>query len=130
MKQGMIQAVFVGTDRVAANGDVANKIVTAGVAILAKEFGIPFYVCAPTSTIDMYTPTGSQIEIEQRDPEEIYKKWYSQPMAPEQGVKFYNPAFDVTDAHYITAIITEFGIARPPYTESLAHIMEMKCKAL
>lgn len=130
MKKGMIQAVFVGTDRVAANGDVANKIGTAGVAILAKEFGIPFYVCAPTSTIDMNTPTGSQIEIEQLDPEEIYKKWYSQPMAPEQGVKFYNPAFDVTDAQYVTAIITEFGIARPPYSESFAHIMEMKRKAL
>lgn len=128
MKQGLIQAVFVGTDRVAANGDVANKIGTAGVAILAKEFGIPFYVCAPTSTIDLKTPNGAGIEIEQRDPEEIYKKWYKQPMAPEQGVKFYNPAFDVTDAQYVTAIITEFGIARPPYNESLAHIMELKRK--
>lgn len=129
MKQGLIQAVFVGTDRVAANGDVANKIGTAGVAILAKEFGIPFYVCAPTSTIDMNTPDGNAIEIEQRDPEEIYKKWYAQPMAPAEGVKFYNPAFDVTDAQYVTAIITEYGIARPPYTESLAHIMELKRKA-
>lgn len=128
MKQGLIQAIFVGTDRVAANGDVANKIGTAGVAILAKEYGIPFYVCAPTSTIDMNTSNGAAIEIEQRDPEEIYKKWYSQPMAPEQGVKFYNPAFDVTDAKYVTGIITEFGIARPPYTESLAHIIEMKRK--
>lgn len=126
MKQGLIQAVFVGTDRVAANGDVANKIGTAGVAILAKEFGIPFYVCAPTSTIDMNTPDGEEIEIEQRDPAEIYKKWYVQPMAPEEGVKFYNPAFDVTDAKYVTGIITEFGIARPPYSESLAQIMDMK----
>ena len=129
MKQGLIQAVFVGTDRVAANGDVANKIGTAGVAILAKEFGIPFYVCAPTSTIDMNTLDGAEIEIEQRDPAEIYKKWYTQPMAPEEGVKFYNPAFDVTDAQYVTGIITEFGIARAPYTESLADIMELKRKA-
>jgi len=128
MKQGLIQAVFVGTDRVAANGDVANKIGTAGVAILAKEFGIPFYVCAPTSTIDLNTPDGAGIEIEQRDPAEIYKKWYQQPMAPEEGVKFYNPAFDVTDAKYVTAIITEFGLARAPYTESLAQMLELKHK--
>jgi methylthioribose-1-phosphate isomerase len=128
MKQGLIQAVFVGTDRVAANGDVANKIGTAGVAILAKEFDIPFYVCAPTSTIDLNTPDGAGIEIEQRDPAEIYKKWYQQPMAPEEGVKFYNPAFDVTDAKYVTAIITEFGLARAPYTESLAQMLELKHK--
>ena len=126
MKKGWIQAVFVGCDRVAANGDTANKIGTAGVAILAHEFGIPFYVCAPSSTIDMDTPTGDQIEIELRHPEEIYKKWYTKPMAPEQGVKFFNPAFDVTDAKYVTGIITEFGIARPNYTESLREIMVKK----
>ncbi|MBW6474403.1 MAG: S-methyl-5-thioribose-1-phosphate isomerase [Anaerolineaceae bacterium] len=126
MKKGWIQAVFVGCDRVVANGDTANKIGTAGVAILAHEYGIPFYVCAPSSTIDMETPTGEQIEIELRKPEEIYKKWYAKPMAPEQGVKFFNPAFDVTDAKYITAIITEFGIARPPYGETLREIMAVK----
>jgi len=116
----------VGCDRVAANGDTANKIGTAGVAILAHEYGIPFYVCAPSSTIDMDTPTGDQIEIELRKPEEIYKKWYSKPMAPEKGVKFFNPAFDVTDAKFITGIITEFGIARPPYTQTLPLIFEKK----
>ena len=77
----------------------------------------------------LFRSDGNAIEIEQRDPEEIYKKWYAQPMAPAEGVKFYNPAFDVTDAQYVTAIITEYGIARPPYTESLAHIMELKRKA-
>lgn len=128
MQKGMIQAIFVGCDRVAANGDTANKIGTAGVAILAQEFGIPFYVCAPTSTIDMNTSNGNQIDIEQRDPNEIYKKWYAKPMAPETGVKFYNPAFDVTDAKYITGIITEYGIASPPYEESLPEMMELKRK--
>ena len=93
---------------------------------MAKEFGIPFYVCAPTSSIDLNTPSGAQIEIEQRDPQEIYKKWFTQPMAPEQGVKFYNPAFDVTSAQYITAIITEYGIVRTPYTEGLREIMSKK----
>ncbi len=119
MQKGWVQAVFVGCDRVAANGDAANKIGTAGVAILAKEFNIPFYVCAPTSTIDLNTPTGEQIEIEERPGEEIYQKWYAQPMAPLKGVRFYNPAFDVTPAGNITAIITEYGIMRPPYGESL-----------
>ncbi len=126
MKKGWIQAVFVGCDRVAANGDTANKIGTAGVAILAQEFDIPFYVCAPTSTIDLNTPDGAGIEIELRNPQEIYKKWYTQPMAPEEGVKFFNPAFDVTDAKYITGIITEFGIALPPYGETLKEMMERK----
>jgi methylthioribose-1-phosphate isomerase len=129
MKQGKIQAVFVGCDRVAANGDTANKIGTAGVAILAKEYGIPFYVCAPTSTIDLNTATGAEINIEERKPEEIYKKWYAKPMAPEQGVKFYNPAFDVTDAKYITGIITEFGVVQSPYEESLWEIMEKKTQS-
>jgi methylthioribose-1-phosphate isomerase len=126
MKKGWIQAVFVGTDRVAANGDTANKIGTAGVAILAREYGIPFYVCAPSSTIDMETPTGEQIKIELREPEEIYKKWYAKPMAPKHGVKFYNPAFDVTDAKYITGIITEFGVAHPPYEDSFRKFMAEK----
>ena len=119
MKNGWIDAVVVGCDRVAANGDAANKIGTSGVAILAKHYGIPFYVHAPISTIDMNTPTGKDIPIEQRPGEEIYKAWYVKPMAPE-GVKTYNPAFDVTDADLITAIITEKGVLYPPYTESLA----------
>jgi methylthioribose-1-phosphate isomerase len=115
MQNGQIQAVLVGCDRVAANGDTANKIGTAGVAILANHFNIPFYVCAPSSTIDKQTPTGADIEIEQRPAQEIYKKWYSQTMAPESGVNFFNPAFDVTSAGLITAFITDQGIFRPPY---------------
>lgn len=121
MKNGWVDAVLVGCDRVAANGDAANKIGTSGVAILAKEYGIPFYVHAPLSTIDMATKTGADIHIEQRPGEEIYKTWYIKPMAPE-GIKTYNPAFDVTDAEYITAIVTEKGIAYPPYTESLREL--------
>ena len=112
MKNGWINAVFVGCDRVAANGDAANKIGTSGVAILAKHYGIPFYVCAPSSTIDLATPTGRDIQIEQRPPEEVTDMWYKERMAPE-GIKVYNPAFDVTDHALVTAIITEDGI-RPP----------------
>ena len=119
MKNGWVQACFVGCDRVAANGDTANKIGTSGVAILAKHYGIPFYVLGPTSTIDMACPDGEHIPIEQRDPAEIKNLWYEKPMAlPE--VKCYNPAFDVTDHDLITAIITERGICYPPYDESLA----------
>ena len=119
MKNGWVQACFVGCDRVAANGDAANKIGTSGVAILAKHYGVPFYVLGPTSTIDLACPDGDHIPIEERDPEEIKQMWYQQPMAlPE--VKCFNPAFDVTDHELITAIITEKGICRPPYTQSLA----------
>ena len=121
MKNGWVHAVLVGCDRVAANGDACNKIGTSGLAILAKHYGIPFYVLGPTSSIDMSIETGSQIVIEQRKPEEITETWYKQRMAPE-GVKVYNPAFDVTDHELITAIITEHGIARPPYNESLREI--------
>lgn len=123
MKEGKVQAVLVGCDRVAANGDVANKIGTSGVAILAKHYGIPFYVCAPRSTIDLKTPTGADIHIEQRSAEEISTKWYEKPMAPE-GVKVYNPAFDVTDNSLVTALITEKGIVYPPYQENLTKIFE------
>lgn len=119
MKNGWIQACMVGCDRVAANGDVANKIGTSGVAILARHYGIPFYVLGPTSTIDRKCPDGDHIPIEERDGEEIRSLWYREPMAPE-GVKCYNPAFDVTPNELITAIITEKGICRPPYTQSLA----------
>lgn len=122
MREGKIDAVLVGCDRIAANGDTANKIGTSGVAILAKEYGIPFYVLGPTSTIDMNTPTGAEIEIELRDDEEI-SMGFGKRTAPK-GVKTYNPAFDVTDAKYIDAIITEKGILRAPYTESIKKAME------
>ena len=119
MKNGWVQACFVGCDRVAANGDTANKIGTSGVAILAKHYGIPFYVLGPTSTVDMACPDGAHIPIEQRDPAEIKNLWYEKPMALAE-VKCYNPAFDVTDHDLITAIITEKGICYPPYEASLA----------
>ena len=123
MKNGWIDAVVVGCDRMAANGDGANKIGTSGVAILAKEYGIPFYMFVPTSTIDMNTPTGDDIHIELRDGEEIYKMWYEKDMAPK-GVKTYNPSFDVTNHKYITAVITEKGIVYPPYDINLKKIIE------
>ena len=118
MKNGWVNAVFVGCDRVAANGDTANKIGTSVVAAVAKRYGVPFYVCAPMSTIDFNTPTGTEIEIEQRPAEEVTQMWYKEPMAPE-GIKVFNPAFDVTDNELITAIVTEHGIARAPFKESL-----------
>lgn len=120
MKEGKVQAVIVGTDRVAANGDVANKIGTLGVAILAKHYGLPFYVAAPTSSIDLTLPTGDQIPIEQRDPTEI-SQGFGRQTAPD-GVNFFNPAFDVTPADLVTAIITEKGIATAPYSESLQRL--------
>ena len=123
MKNGWINAVVVGCDRMAANGDGATKIGTSALSILAKEYGIPFYMFVPTSTIDLATPTGDDIQIELRDGSEIYQMWYKEPMAPE-GIKTYNPSFDVTPAEYITAVITEKGIAYPPYTDSLKEIME------
>ena len=114
MRQGKVQAVLVGCDRVAANGDTANKIGTSGVAILAKHYGIPFYICAPLSTIDMACPDGGAIRIEERPAEEVTELWYETRMAPE-GVDVFNPAFDVTDAGLITAFITERGVIRPPF---------------
>ena len=123
MKEGKVQAVLVGCDRVAANGDTANKIGTSGVAILAKYYNIPFYVCAPLSTIDLSCQNGDEIPIEQRSEEEITEKWYEKRMAPKH-VKTYNPAFDVTDHELITAIITEKGIAYAPFTESLPKLFE------
>lgn len=125
MKEGRIQAVLVGCDRVAANGDAANKIGTSGVAILAKHYGIPFYVCAPLSTVDLKCKNGDDIHIELRPDEEVTTKWYERPMAPE-GIKVYNPCFDVTDHDLITAIITEKGIAYPPYNESLFKFLNKK----
>ncbi len=121
MRQGKIGAVVVGADRIAANGDVANKIGTYTVAVLAKEHGIPFYVAAPTSTVDLACPDGSQIPIEQRNIKEVTHIAGKQ-MVPD-GVSIENPAFDVTPAEYVTAIITEWGIARAPYSESLAELI-------
>lgn len=118
MKEGKIQCVIVGADRIAANGDTANKIGTYNVAILAEAHGIPFYVAAPTSTLDFALKTGDEIPIEQRAAEEI-TEGFGKMTAPE-GVKVYSPAFDVTPAALVTAIITEKGVARPPYTESLS----------
>lgn len=118
MQKGWVRAVVVGCDRIAANGDVANKIGTSGVAILARYYRIPFYVLGPTSTIDMKCPDGNSIVIEERNPDEVTKQWYTQRMAPE-GINVYNPAFDVTSHELITAIITEKGIHYPPYEESL-----------
>ena len=117
MKSGKIGIIFVGCDRVAANGDFANKIGTSGVAILAKHYGIPFYCCAPSSTIDMTLQSGDEITIEQRKPEEVTEMWYARRMAPE-GVGVVNPAFDVTDHSLVTGIITEKGIAYAPFKES------------
>lgn len=123
MKNGWVQACFVGCDRIAANGDTANKIGTSGVAILAAHYGIPVYVLGPTSTVDMDCPDGEHIPIELRDPEEIKTMWYEKPMAlPE--VKCYNPAFDVTDHTLISGIVTEKGVCRPPYTRSLAALFK------
>ncbi len=117
MRSGKIDIVFVGCDRVARNGDAANKIGTSAVAILAKHYGIPFYVCAPSSTIDMSVPDGAGIPIEQRPGEEVTQMWYKQRMAPED-VKVYNPAFDVTDHSLITGIITERGLCEAPYEQA------------
>lgn len=128
MKNGWVNAVFVGCDRVAANGDACNKIGTRGVAIIAKYYGIPFYVLGPTSTIDMSVAKGDDIVIEQRKPEEVTEMWYEKRMAPE-GVKVFNPAFDVTDNELIAGIITEYGIARAPYEESLKEIFRKKAEA-
>ncbi len=125
MREGKIDAIFVGCDRVAANGDAANKIGTSMVALAAKRYGIPFYVCAPTSTIDLDTKTGQDIIIEQRKESEVTSMWYREPMVAE-GIKAYNPAFDVTDQDLITGIVTEFGIAYPPYEESFHEIFMKK----
>ena len=117
MREGKIQSVFVGSDRIAANGDTANKIGTYGVALLAKAHGIPFYVVAPTSTIDASIAHGDEIPIEIREPDEIINGFGKQTVPT--GIKVYNPAFDVTPNELIAGIVTEFGIHRPPFIESL-----------
>jgi len=118
MKAGKVDCVIVGADRIAANGDTANKIGTYGVAVLAKEHGIPMYVAAPTSTVDLSLDSGEEIPIEERDPEEVTTIRGMRIAAPGVGVA--NPAFDVTPQRYITAIITENGVVRPPFIEGLA----------
>ena len=121
MARGEVDAVIVGADRIAANGDVANKIGTYTVAVLAKENGVPFYVAAPVSTFDLATATGADIPIEERAPQEVTHHG-GRRLAPE-GVSVRNPAFDVTPHRYVTAIVCERGIARPPYAESLAGLV-------
>jgi len=121
MHQGLVDAVIVGADRIAANGDVANKIGTYSVAVLARQHDIPFYVAAPLSTLDLKIPDGSHIPIEQRDPTEVTHIGGTR-VVPE-GVSVFNPAFDVTPHEFVTAIITDFGVARPPYAESLPALM-------
>lgn len=122
MKKGLIDAVIVGCDRVAANGDTANKIGTYGVAVLAKAHNIPFYIAGPTSTIDLNTLTGDDIPIEERHAKEI-TEGFGKKTAPE-GIKVFNPAFDVTPNELISAIITEKGIVRAPYSEGLKKLFE------
>jgi methylthioribose-1-phosphate isomerase len=128
MRLGQIDLVVVGADRIAANGDVANKVGTYSVAVLAKEHGIPFYVAAPLSTIDLNTPDGQQIPIEERSEREVTHLGASR-LTPG-GARIRNPAFDVTPARYVTAIVTEQGIARPSYNESLARLVESRQSAL
>ena len=121
MQQQRVDAVVVGCDRVAANGDVANKIGTYMIAVLAKRHGIPFYVAGPTSSIDINCPSGKDIAIEQRDPKEV-SHLFGKPLAPK-GMKVFNPAFDVTAQELVSAIITEKGVVNPPYQKNLrAHV--------
>lgn len=129
MKNGWVDAIFVGCDRVAANGDTANKIGTSVVAAVAKQYGIPFYVCAPTATIDLCTPTGNEICIEERKPQEVTDMWYRESMAP-QGIKVFNPAFDVTDHSLITGIITEYGIITSDYKKGIQEIFTKREKEI
>ena len=122
MRRGLVHAVIVGADRIAANGDVANKIGTYNLAVLAKENGVPFYVAAPTGTLDMSLSVGEEIVIEERGEDEVLG--YGDARAAPEGMAAFNPAFDVTPNRYVTAIVTELGVARPPYRRSLAAIME------
>jgi methylthioribose-1-phosphate isomerase len=124
MKQGKVDCVVVGADRIAANGDAANKIGTYMVAVLAKQHNIPFYVAAPLSTVDLATATGDDIPIEQRDPKEVTH--LSDRQLTPDGVAVHNPAFDVTPNELITAIITDRGVARAPYTESLQKLSRVR----
>jgi methylthioribose-1-phosphate isomerase len=122
MREGKIDAVVVGADRIAANGDVANKIGTYGVSLAAREHGVPFYVAAPTSTFDMELESGEDIPIEERNPEEI-TRWGERPIAPD-GIEVYNPAFDVTPAAHVAGIITEKGVIEQPTAEEVARVVD------
>ncbi len=127
MKQGKVQAVFFGCDRIARNGDVANKIGSSGLAIIANHYGIPVYSLGPSTTIDFSCPDGDHIPIEERDPSEIKELFYEKPMAlPE--VECYNPAFDVTDHSLLSGIVTERGIVRPPFAENFAKLFPEEMK--
>ena len=121
MKSGKVDAVVVGADRIAANGDTANKIGTYMVAVLAREHGVPFYVAAPLTTLDMSLASGEEIPIEERDAMEV-THIHNHQLAPD-GIKVHNPAFDVTPHEFITAIITDKGVARPPFVESLKNLL-------
>lgn len=123
MKNGWVNVAFVGSDRIAANGDFANKIGTNTIAILAKHYGIPLYTLAPSSTIDFNTPTGDDIHIELRNPDEIKTMWYKEPMALAE-TKCYNPSFDVTSHELLTGIVTEKGIVYPPFKENLEKLFK------
>jgi methylthioribose-1-phosphate isomerase len=127
LQKGQIDCVIVGADRIAANGDVANKIGTYSVAVLARENGVPFFVAAPISTLDLSIPDGGRIPIEERDPDEV-RKMQGIPIMPERA-KVANPAFDVTPNRYVGAIITERGVARPPYSESLKRLAGLNLQA-
>jgi methylthioribose-1-phosphate isomerase len=122
MQKGAIQSVIVGADRIASNGDTANKIGTYGVALIAREHGVPFYVAAPRSTIDRAIPDGAHIPIEERDPREVTHLG-DRPLTPS-GVPVHNPAFDVTPSRLIAAIITEAGVARAPYGDSIRGLFD------
>jgi len=122
LARGKVDRIIVGADRIARNGDVANKIGTYPLAVLAREHGVPFYVAAPTSTLDLRLGTGAEIPIEERSAEEVLA-CRGHPIAP-QGVGVFNPAFDVTPSSLVAAIVTERGIARPPYERSLAAVSE------
>jgi methylthioribose-1-phosphate isomerase len=115
LAEGLISSVWVGADRVAANGDTANKTGTLALAVLARHFGVPFYVCAPLSSVDTASPSGARIEIEQRPAEEVTEMWFNERLAPPD-IEVYNPAFDVTPAALISAIVTEQGIIYPPFS--------------
>ena len=117
MRRGGVQAVIVGADRIAANGDVANKIGTYSLAVLAHEHGVHFYVAAPTSTVDLSIASGQEVTVEERPAEEV-THWAGVPTAPE-GIGVRNPAFDITPGRYISAIVTERGVVRPPYERGL-----------
>jgi methylthioribose-1-phosphate isomerase len=127
MSEGKIHACFVGCDRVAANGDTANKIGTSMIAVLAKYYKIPFYVFCPTSTLDIKCKSGKDIVIEERDGAEIHTGYFRERLAPDnEKLKIYNPSFDVTPASLITAIVTENGICKPPFEDSLGIIARRK----